>query len=53
MSIFTSSQFRPLGGLEALTTFENRENVFEAVRQSVLIRQPLLVTTQQITTTIV
>jgi hypothetical protein len=47
MSIFTASQFRPLGGLEALTTFENRENVFEALRQSVLVRQSLLATLQQ------
>lgn len=42
MTIFTASQFNQLGGVQALTRFENREMVFEALRQSTLIRQTLL-----------
>ena len=42
MTIFTASQFNQLGGLSALTKFEARDEVFEALRQSVLIRQSLL-----------
>lgn len=42
MTIFASSQFNQLGGLEALTHFEDRESVFEALRQSTLVRQSLL-----------
>jgi len=39
MTLFTVSQFNQLGGLSALTRFENREEVFEALRQSTLVRQ--------------
>ena len=42
MTIFTASQFNQLGGVQALTRFENRELVFEALRQSPLVRQSLL-----------
>ena len=35
-------QFRTLGGLDALARFESRDEVFEALRQSTLIRQSLL-----------
>lgn len=43
MTIFASSQFNQLGGLEALTRFEDCESAFEALRQSTLVRQSLLV----------
>jgi hypothetical protein len=42
MTLFTASQFNQLGGVQALTRFENRELVFEALRQSTLVRQTLL-----------
>ncbi|MBI3579364.1 MAG: DEAD/DEAH box helicase family protein [Ignavibacteriales bacterium] len=42
ITIFTASQFNQLGGISALAQFENREQVFEALRQSTLIRQSLL-----------
>jgi type I restriction enzyme R subunit len=42
MTIFNANQFRTLGGLDALSHFETRENVFEALRQSSLVRQSLL-----------
>ena len=42
MTIFTSSQFNPLGGVSALAQFSNREDVFEALRQSTLVRQTML-----------
>jgi hypothetical protein len=42
MTIFTASQFNQLGGLSALGKFETRDEVFEALRQSVLVRQSLL-----------
>lgn len=42
MTIFASSQFNLLGGLEALTEFNERDNVFEALRQSTMVRQSLL-----------
>jgi len=42
MTIFTSSQFNQLGGIAALAQFEGREQVFEALRQSMLVRQLLL-----------
>lgn len=42
MTIFTASQFNQLGGVQALARFENRELVFEALRQSTLVRQTLL-----------
>jgi len=42
MTLFTSSQFNQLGGVSALAKFEAREDVFEALRQSMLVRQSLL-----------
>ncbi len=42
MTIFSASQFNPLGGVAALTRFESRGEAFEALRQSNLIRQSLL-----------
>lgn len=45
MTIFTSSQFNQLGGVAALSKFEQREEVFEALRQSLLIRQSMIATT--------
>jgi type I restriction enzyme R subunit len=43
MTIFNASQFNRLGGVSALSRFDARENVFEALRQSSLVRQSLLV----------
>jgi type I restriction enzyme, R subunit len=42
MTIFTASQFTQLGGLPALISFKEREEVFEALRQSMLVRQSVL-----------
>jgi type I restriction enzyme, R subunit len=42
MTIFTSSQFIQLGGLGALVAFRERDAVFDALRQSSLVRQSLL-----------
>jgi type I restriction enzyme R subunit len=42
MTIFNANQFRTLGGLDALSRFDARDNVFEALRQSSLVRQSLL-----------
>jgi type I restriction enzyme R subunit len=42
MTIFTASQFTQLGGLPALISFRERDQVFEAVRQSILVRQTVL-----------
>jgi hypothetical protein len=42
MTIFNASQFNRLGGITALSRFDARENVFEALRQSSLVRQSLL-----------
>jgi hypothetical protein len=42
MTIFTASQFNQLGGVTALAGFDGREQVFEALRQSTLVRQSLL-----------
>lgn len=42
MTIFTFSQFTQLGGLPALLAFRERDEVFEAVRQSLLVRQSVL-----------
>jgi type I restriction enzyme R subunit len=39
MTIFSASQFNPLGGISALLQFHEREQVFEALRQSSLVRQ--------------
>jgi len=41
-TLFTSGQFVPLGGIEALASFRDREQVFEALRQSMLVQQSLL-----------
>lgn len=42
LTVFASSQFNQLGGLDALASFENRNEVFEALRQTVLVRQSSL-----------
>ena len=42
MTIFTASQFNQLGGISALAGIDQREQVFEALRQSTLVRQSLL-----------
>lgn len=42
MTIFTANQFRTLGGLDALSKFEARDEVFGALRDSMLVRQSLL-----------
>jgi type I restriction enzyme R subunit len=42
VTVFTANQFRTLGGLDALARFERREEVFEALRQSSLVRQSML-----------
>ena len=42
VTIFNASQFNRLGGITALSRFDARENVFEALRQSSLVRQSLL-----------
>jgi hypothetical protein len=44
-TLFTASQFNQLGGLSALARLDNRDEVFEALRQSTLVRQSLLATT--------
>jgi superfamily II DNA or RNA helicase len=38
MTVFASSQFNQLGGFPALTKFHERDQVFEALRQSALVR---------------
>ena len=42
MTIFSASQFNRLGGISALSRFEARDQVFEALRQSMLVRQSTL-----------
>ena len=42
MTLFTSSQFNQLGGVAALARFDNRDEVFEAIRQSTLVRQTMI-----------
>jgi len=42
ITIFASSQFNQLGGLAALAEFADREAIFEALRQSTLVRHSLL-----------
>lgn len=42
MTIFTASQFNKLGGISALSRFAERDDVFEALRQSMLVRQSLV-----------
>lgn len=41
MTIFAASQFNQLGGIDQLSKFENREEVFESLRRSALVRQTL------------
>ncbi|HCA78540.1 MAG TPA: hypothetical protein DEP53_02285, partial [Bacteroidetes bacterium] len=43
MTIFTASQFNQLGGIAALARFERRDAVFDALGQSTLVRQSMLV----------
>ncbi len=42
MTLFTASQFNQLGGLGALAQFAEHDQVFEALRQSALVRQSAL-----------
>ena len=42
MTLFSASQFNRLGGIRALAQFDERDEVFEALRQSLLVRQSLL-----------
>jgi type I restriction enzyme R subunit len=42
ITLFTAGQFVQLGGIPALAGFEERDQVFEALRQSMLVRQSLL-----------
>jgi len=39
MTIFNTSQFNALGGLEGLLAFNERDNVFEALRLAPIVRQ--------------
>lgn len=43
MTIFNASQFNRLGGISALSRFEARDEVFDALRHSILVRQSSLV----------
>lgn len=47
MTIFGASQFNQIGGIAALTRFEDREQVFEALRQSPMIRQSIIASRYQ------
>jgi ActR/RegA family two-component response regulator len=42
MSIFDAAQFVRLGGIQALAAFGERDAVFEALRQSTMVRQTTL-----------
>jgi hypothetical protein len=42
ITVFDRSQFNQLGGLPAVARFEKREEVFEALRHSALVRQSQL-----------
>jgi len=42
MTLFNASQFNRLGGISALSRFEARDEVFDALRQSILVRQSTL-----------
>jgi type I restriction enzyme R subunit len=42
MTLFNASQFNRLGGISALSQFEARDEVFDALRQSNLVRQSSL-----------
>jgi superfamily II DNA or RNA helicase len=44
VTVFTGTQFNRLGGLSALAAFASREEVFEALRQSSLLKQSALQT---------
>ena len=46
MTLFTATQFNQLGGITALSRFDDRDQVFEALRQSTLVRQSLLAALQ-------
>ncbi|HAL55561.1 MAG TPA: hypothetical protein DCP63_03520, partial [Bacteroidetes bacterium] len=41
VTLFDSSQFNKIGGLPALARFEHRDEVFGALRQSMLVRQSI------------
>jgi type I restriction enzyme R subunit len=41
ISVFSRSQFTNLGGVQALRSFSDRDNVFEALRQSSILQQSL------------
>jgi type I restriction enzyme, R subunit len=43
MTLFNAGQFTRLGGISALSRFPERDEVFEALRQSMLVRQSALV----------
>lgn len=45
MTIFNASQFNRLGGVTALSGIDARNEIFEALRQSSLVRQSLLAST--------
>jgi type I restriction enzyme R subunit len=42
MTLFSATQFTNLGGIHALARMDRRDEVFEALRQSTLVRQSLL-----------
>src|ERR1035437_6146925 len=42
MTLFSASQFNRLGGISELSRFEARDEVFDALRQSILVRQSTL-----------
>jgi hypothetical protein len=42
ITLFNAPQFNPLGGISALSRFEARDEVFDALRQSILVRQSAL-----------
>jgi type I restriction enzyme R subunit len=41
VTVFTRAQFNSLGGTQALREFTNREDVFEALKNSTIVRQSL------------
>ncbi|MBK8226751.1 MAG: DEAD/DEAH box helicase family protein [Flavobacteriales bacterium] len=47
MGFFRKSQFQQLGGLDALVAFEQRDAVFDALRQSIIVRQNSLLINPQ------
>lgn len=47
MGFFRKSQFQQLGGLDALVAFEQRDAVFDALRQSIIVRQSSLLINPQ------